>query len=589
MAINVPYKPVPEESPGRAPIPEVHPAIVEESFGSTVAHAIKGIGSEVSHIGDQIFQRAIALQDLQNQTDATDADIRFTKESAKIHTQFQSLEGVNAGPKALEKYSSDLENLRSQIGGDLGNPVARKMYDRNTRGQLARDITRGATYAAGQMRKANSDAIQARVDLDMQNFSADPDPETFNIRFQKVAERMRNLGAIHGWDSAKTIDETGKILSRARIEQIRGLAQRSPFEAEKLYEEHKGEIHWTQQDSIQNLVNGGTANVKARFIDEEVNADLKSGEPDPKKGVEERVKEAREKAAKDSKDPLLGDYAAQRVRATYSQYRQDQRDNIQRNDQTMLGAINGYTNQGGRVFSTRDDLYAFGTPEEIRVYDSAEPKERKKYDTWMAKNAKGEVLLTPERRSKFEELLGLSAESPTEFMSKDIMGEDLTKDQQRALFTQRNNIIKNVGHDPRISRAMIQVAPTLEAMGITMQSDKPAFLRFRGALDTTMRQEEAAQKKPLNEEQINKLSTKVLQTIKTPGYIWGNVWPDKKPLFNIDVPEADAERIKNSPSWMGMDPSPEQVQKVYFIERYNKLYGPKGADVKGKPIGVGHQ
>lgn len=589
MAISVPYNPVPQESPARAPIPELSPVVTEEAFGSSIAQAIGGLGREAEKIGDQIFQRAIALQDLENQTMATEADNQFMLESAKVHAEFQSLEGQNAGPKALEKYTQDLSKIRADIGKGLGNPVARRLYDRGTRNTLARSIFNAAGHSAAQMKRANGDALAARVDLSMQDFSADPNQETFDARFGPVAADVIRLGDLHGWSREKTESEIAKVRGKARVEQIRGMAQREPFAAEKLYNEVKDEIHWTQQDSVQNLVQGGTANVKARFIDDEVNADLKTGEPDEKKGVEERVREAREKAAKESKDPLLGDYAAQRARATYNQYLQDKRDNVQRNDQTMLGGINGYTNPGGRVYNSRDDLYAFGTKEEIAIYDAASPKERKKYDTWMAKNAKGEVILTPERRAKYEELLGLSEESPVEFMTKDIMAEDLTKEQQQKLFTRRDQILKSPGKDPRISRAMMQVAPTLQAMGITPQDDKQAFLRFRGALSDLMRQEEASQKKPLTTEQIDKLSSRILQTIKTPGYIWGDIWPNKAPMFNLEVPESEANRIKNSPAWIsaGVDPTDEQIQRIYFLERYNKLYGAQRSG--DKPTGVGHQ
>lgn len=589
MAINVPYNPVPQESPARAPIPEVRPAVVEEAFGSSIAQAVGVGGRELEKIGDQIHQRAIALQDLENQTAATEADNAFMIASAKLHADFQTREGVNAGPKALEKYTQDISQLRDKIGGEsLNNPVSRKLYDRSTRGTVARSIFNAAGHSATQMKRANGDALTSRVDLSVQSFSQDPNPETFDARFGPVAADVVALGNLHGWSREKTADEILKVRSRARVEQIRTMAQRSPFEAEALYNENKDQIHWTQRDSVENLVHGGTVNVKARFIDEQVNADLKEGEPDPKKGVEERVKEAREAAKKQSDDPLLGDHAAQRTRASYNQFRQDQRDTIQRNDQTMLGGIAGYTNQNGVAYNSRDDLYAFGTKAEIAIYDSAKPSERKKYDTWMAKNAKGEVLLTPERRSKYEELLGLSEETPTEFMSKDIMAEDLTKEQQRQLFTRRDRILKSPGKDPRIGRAMIEVAPTLQAMGITPQNDKEAYLRFRGALSDTMRQEEASQKKPLNADQINKLSARILQTIKTPGYIWGDIWPNQAPMFNLDVPESDANRIKNSPAWLssGVEPTDEQIQRIYFLERYNKLYGAQRSG--DKPTGVGH-
>src|SRR5271165_461121 len=90
-------------------------AVTPDAFGAGVGHAIASIGPVMEQAGDRIWQRAVELQGLENETNAKNADSRFMLESAKMRADFINKEGVNAGPAALKDHLDALTKLRTDV------------------------------------------------------------------------------------------------------------------------------------------------------------------------------------------------------------------------------------------------------------------------------------------------------------------------------------------------------------------------------------------------------------------------------------------------------------------------------------------
>ena len=58
------------------------------AFGENVGAAIRGIGGQLEQSGNEIFGRAMAIQDLANETAAREADSQFAMEQGKLHADF---------------------------------------------------------------------------------------------------------------------------------------------------------------------------------------------------------------------------------------------------------------------------------------------------------------------------------------------------------------------------------------------------------------------------------------------------------------------------------------------------------------------
>src|SRR5258708_2202373 len=57
----------------------MQPRVPAAAFGGEGAQAVSGLGRTVAGAGDEIFSRAIALQNLQNAAEATEADDKLKK------------------------------------------------------------------------------------------------------------------------------------------------------------------------------------------------------------------------------------------------------------------------------------------------------------------------------------------------------------------------------------------------------------------------------------------------------------------------------------------------------------------------------
>src|SRR6266850_2070753 len=56
----------------------------QSASGFDVAQAVQGLGKTVAGAGDEIFNRAIALQNLNNETEASEADAKYMIEAGRI-------------------------------------------------------------------------------------------------------------------------------------------------------------------------------------------------------------------------------------------------------------------------------------------------------------------------------------------------------------------------------------------------------------------------------------------------------------------------------------------------------------------------
>src|SRR5258706_15751993 len=93
----VPYSPVPDVAPQNIPTPKLRVDTPPAAFGANVAQAIDHLGSTEGQVGNELWSRAIAMQQLRNETEATEATAQAAMRSDKLFTDFESTKrGLNA-------------------------------------------------------------------------------------------------------------------------------------------------------------------------------------------------------------------------------------------------------------------------------------------------------------------------------------------------------------------------------------------------------------------------------------------------------------------------------------------------------------
>src|SRR6266568_2270096 len=305
--MQVPYNPVPN-APNLIETPKVHVDSPVAAFGGTVGEALSSLGRTLGHAGDELFQRAIALQNLRNETEAKEADAQYMMEVGKLHANYSSLQG-KAAVDALPKYQEDIQSLRQQMRGNLSNDMARRMFDGSSLSTSGRTIFNGAGHAATENKKWAVGASNARIGAIQDDIYRNPTDEVGVRRgLNAIDAELDGHEDLKGYSPEQVSEEKKKALSKATAHQITGLTNTEPFKAAQLLEANKSLLRGEDYVKVEHSVQTATRSTGARMIASEVNSDLNDPEKPglPEVSLSYRIKSARAKAEKlNSGDKLL--------------------------------------------------------------------------------------------------------------------------------------------------------------------------------------------------------------------------------------------------------------------------------------------
>src|SRR5687767_11544560 len=96
---------VPTISPSHSTTPNMSVNTPAGAFGAESARAGADVGRALTRAGDELFERAMAFQELQNRAEATDLDTEYTIQAGKLHAEYNALQGkaaVDAYPSYQE-------------------------------------------------------------------------------------------------------------------------------------------------------------------------------------------------------------------------------------------------------------------------------------------------------------------------------------------------------------------------------------------------------------------------------------------------------------------------------------------------------
>src|SRR5215831_4114341 len=129
-----------------------------KGMGSSLEHA----GAMFEHAGDEIFKRAIALQEIDNETKVMEATSGYEIQQGQAEANFLALKGNNAAGQ-YPAYSKAATDLRKQVRDTLPNDAARRAFDNRTMPMMGRTIMQGARHAGAEQKNAYINGLEADV------------------------------------------------------------------------------------------------------------------------------------------------------------------------------------------------------------------------------------------------------------------------------------------------------------------------------------------------------------------------------------------------------------------------------------------
>lgn len=268
----VPYSPVPSVGMAPASTPRFHAEVSSATFGGNVSSAIESLGGQLKHSGDELFQRGMAMQTLYNQSEAQEADARYTESAGKLHAEYNTLQG-KAAVDAYPEYIKNLKQTRESVRDGLSNESSQKLFESASNGTMGRSIFNGAGHAAGENKKYAMGASTARIGaIGNQTLSFPEDERSFKQGMITTETEVRAQAQLMGLSPEATEEAVSLQKSKLHGERIKGLAKQKPIEAGKMLEDgiKSGEIRGEEIGKLTAIVQQQRNTVGARMISRQV-------------------------------------------------------------------------------------------------------------------------------------------------------------------------------------------------------------------------------------------------------------------------------------------------------------------------------
>ena len=247
----------------------------------------------------------------------------------------------------------------------------------------------------------------------------------------------------------------------------------------------------------------------------------------------------------------------------------EQRDEEFNNRQTLDGVIaKGY--ESGKPPSTVEELTA--SPEAKAAWDAMLPSDQLALMGTLAKDAKGDIPRTSDRELKWQMLQGLLPERPDEFLkeTENPVGLDLPWDMRNKIISQRQQVYGHTYKAPEVAHALGVLQDQIQAAGLDKDSgDKENRALFTGILHDIMQDFQANNNRPMKDEEIRTAGVQILRRIGAGWMSSGTPWFESVG----GVPDEAAKIIAADPSWGGVVPSNEQIQRIWIGKQYQQQFG----------------
>lgn len=570
---------------------EVNLPVPVDAFGGAVGHALEGLGGQVEKASNEIWQQAMNMQGLQNETEAKEADAKYMMQSGLLHADFINKEGMNAGPQALAKHIQDLQDLRVNIRNGLSNPAAQRMYDASSIGFMGRNIFNAAGHSGQQVKVAANNADSARKDLLSNNIDIDPDNDNdFNAAVQGVKDANLSTAERMGWPKEQLTATNQNDISKLVSKRITGWSDTNAMKAQRQLDNavKAGVINESDRLRVQNHIDSKFVDQGARYYSDKALANRRQGD-DMNKTEKDFVDQAVGEATKAFPDkPKLIGAVRDRTEAQYRNQRSIERDQEYQDYNTVLSAAIEPNKEGLKPTSV-EQMFAVD-PAAKRAWDNIKD-ERKRQSIYnqLKTNASGDRITwssndgAPLRR--YHELLGMANDDPSKFIGMDMAAEKMPDGGKKELVRLQNQKTMRAESDPRVEQAMKVLGRDPEYAGINKKTDIDAYYNFVGALQDSLASFQNQNKRMPKDDEIKQMGNTLIQQVATDrNPIRKFFSPDEK-LYNVQVPDADATRIAKDQSWAAHGfingPTKQQIHNFYVREQFNKLFkGSAGASEK---------
>jgi hypothetical protein len=270
---QVPYNPVPQVGPQQDATPRYTADVTPDMFGANIGQAVSRLGSTADQVGNEIFARGLAMQDLANHSEAQEATAKFMKRTGDIYANLDSMQGKDAVDYYANGFEADLQKAHEDIGATLSNPMSRKLFSSEALSTIGRSMMAGARYAGAQNKVYALGASQSKIDaISGRTLLTPADEDSFQDGLQDTEDEVRSQGALKGRDPEAIDQDVAQAKSSLWAQRIRGMARSEPITAGKWLAQaaKDGEIQGEDLGKLKDYVDNQRRGVGSRMVSNQV-------------------------------------------------------------------------------------------------------------------------------------------------------------------------------------------------------------------------------------------------------------------------------------------------------------------------------
>lgn len=571
---TVPYQPYPDQNVPDIPL---KPNVQGEAFGVGAGRALAGFGQQVEGAGDKLWNRAVALKQLDNETEAKEADIQYSKEAGLIHANYNALQGKDR-VDAFPKYQQDLEDTYRKIRGNISNQSAQRMFDGTAVSVLNRSIFNGAGAAAAAHKEWVVGTAVDQMNIDAKSVEDDPSAATFEQKLSQTRKNAADVAAAKGFDIGgpqhKWLEQ--QAVSRLVKQRIVGAAYKDPVDADDMLSKYKTMMTPDDLQAVENTVRNQSRAVGSVNLANETYAANKD------KTLEEQEAIIRGKAQQQKPDdPLYEQHAVAALKGLYRGTKYDQQQQVLTDKQTVAGGI---------MENVKNERELRANPEVAAAIDRLPKTDRLDIPNRINRYNAARDKVTQE--DTYFQLKGMASSDAKAFMELDVTKFPLAKSDMDKLMNLQQKLAKNPQDDPRVMTALRtlrgSMGTELEALGIynRTQKNKDDYDKYVGMVQQALEVWQNVKGKPPTYEELTKqIGPQVIEQHTEPTFIgrfFGTQLPfgtSKQPAFNTPVPQEWSDNLKAKIIGEGgVEPADEQIFKAWQRQQFIKLYGKKQSE-----------
>lgn len=279
------------------------------AFGGATADALSHLGKVSAGVGDELYARAKAIQDLENDVAAKNADAELMRQTGELRVNFGLKLGRDANPQAYQEYIKQLEDITTNIGGSLPNDMAKKMFKATARQTVGRAIISGSQHAVTEQKRSLVASSDARLKgFEDQALSAPNDDIAFRNWVNESIVELNEQRNVTGWTDDELNHKINERQSKLWVSRLWGMAQGQPFKAKELFDANRDKILGQDQEKISKVITDKLHTVGGRNISSAVNQGfapyMKQEHIDRTQGVESALIQVVKRAQQISEVPF---------------------------------------------------------------------------------------------------------------------------------------------------------------------------------------------------------------------------------------------------------------------------------------------